>query len=160
MKKRLVSGGVAVLFLVGTGCSRLLGSEDEEPTLDLIDVGWVLTSFQQANGVHKDVGSQGMSLTFLENGRLEGLLYTLADPESPGIAYFATYEAGLDGTMSIAPPAFSEHPGFFPHGSRWFEYHRALSNATTYEIEQDRLRINYDEGWGLHFRVNPDGGSD
>lgn len=153
MKKGVVIS-VVVLLMSATGCSRITDGADEALLVDLVGVEWVLISFQQANGVQKDVGSQGMVLTFLEGGRLEGLLFSLADPEAEGNEYFATYEADEEGSLSISPPQFRDHPGFFPHGSRWFEYHRALINATSYEIVQERLRIVYDRSWVLNYSAN------
>lgn len=85
-------------------------------------------------------------------GRLEGRLYTINSPKEPGHVYEATYEVFPEGSLSVAVPQLRNPAGAVANGSKWHEYRRALSRATTYEIEGNRLCIYYDGAWALNFR--------
>ncbi len=143
--------GILILLLLAA-CRDFVSLEDDGLERALIEVGWELTSFQQADGVRTTVGSQGMTLTFLDDGHLEGRLYTIDTPKGPDHVYEATYEVFPDGSLSIAVPQLRNPAGAISNGSRWQEYRRALSRATTYEMEGNRLRIYYDGTWALNFR--------
>jgi len=153
-----------MIALLGAGCTRLLEGEDPAAAYDLVGVEWVFTSFEQPDGIQRGSGPQGITLMFLEDERLEGLLFAFDEVNARGdAAYHATYKVEQDGSLSIRLLDFYDNPHWYPHGSRWFEYYYALSTATSYEIERNQLRLYYEYDstpWVLNFQAQRDDETD
>ncbi len=145
---------LTVLLVSTPGCRGLFG-DDEGPTLELTGVVWDLKAFVDAADRQTAVGVQGTRFTFQAQNRIEGVIYMTAQPDSVVTAYFSAYEAGADGLLAIAPLSYTRVITDMPPGSRWVEFHNALSNVTRYEIDSDRLHLFYEGETALLLQGTP-----
>lgn len=144
------------LLLTLVGCRGILS--DSGDAEDITTYEWDLAFIEQSNGRLTDVGVEGMLISFLDDGRVEGRSYDYENPSEDGNTYASTYEVGPGPAITISQTNLRTNAQIIPHRSRWLEYLRALTNAQQYEVAGRRLRIYYDGIEGtqvLHYQASP-----
>jgi hypothetical protein len=130
-----------------------LGSSDDDP---LVGPTWRLVAFEDASGNKTEVGADDIVLTFTDSGSVRGQTYP-EEGRAPENTYEGIYETTPGDSLSVRGSSrlvnlISTRVGTLP-GSRYEEYLLALVQATTYQIEDRHLRINYSNGKALHFKA-------
>jgi len=139
MKKTLQYLLIACLLTTYIFTGSCIGDNDETEIVELLQT-WILQSFGKIGEEPPLILDTEITIQFNEENRVEGF--------SGCNQYFGQYRAKDDGTLSFRDLAMTEMACLRPEGVMIIEqrYLDALADVSAYEVEENRLRLFYDEG--------------
>ncbi len=140
MNKSLLYLIIVVTFIMCMSIESCHGDDKKTTIPGLLLQIWTLESFGKIGQEQPLIPDTEITIQFDEEKKVGG--------SSGCNQYFGSYETKEDGTLTFGALAMTEMACLSPEGvmDQEQQYLEALSEVSTYDVEQKRLRLFYDEG--------------